>query len=94
VRVSTGGGVQVRWRRDGKELFYIAPDESLMAVPVGSVGGRPSVGAAVPLFKTRITPMRSISRQQYVVAANGQRFLIVTPDEPTAFPITLIVNWK
>ena len=30
--VSTGGGLQPRWRRDGKELFYVAPDGKLMAV--------------------------------------------------------------
>jgi Tol biopolymer transport system component len=32
--VSTAGGTQVRWRRDGKELFYVAPDARLMAVPI------------------------------------------------------------
>jgi hypothetical protein len=94
VRVSTNGGAQVRWRRDGKELFYIAPDESLMAVPIDSVRGAPSVRTPMTLFQTRIAPTRTISRQQYVVAPDGQRFLIAITDEPPASPITLIVNWK
>jgi dipeptidyl aminopeptidase/acylaminoacyl peptidase len=94
VRVSTNGGTQVRWRRDGKELFYIAPDESLMAVPIVSVGGAPGVRTPMTLFQTHIAPTRSISRQQYVVAPDGQRFLIATTDEPPASPITLIINWK
>ena len=34
VRISTEGGVQARWRGDGKELFYLAPDQRLMAVPI------------------------------------------------------------
>jgi dipeptidyl aminopeptidase/acylaminoacyl peptidase len=94
VRVSTSGGTQVRWRRDGQELFYIAPDDSLMAVPIVSVGGTSSVRAPTTLFQTRIAPTRSISRQQYVVAPDGERFLIATTDEPPASPITLIINWK
>ena len=81
-------------RRDGKELFYLATDGSLMAVPIASVAGGSSAGTPMPLFKTRIAPIRSISRQQYVVAGDGQRFLIATTDEPPASPITLIVNWK
>jgi len=34
VRISTNGGSQPRWRRDGKELFYLAPDGSIMGVPI------------------------------------------------------------
>jgi len=33
-QVSIEGGIYPRWRRDGKELFYIAPDNRLMAVPI------------------------------------------------------------
>jgi eukaryotic-like serine/threonine-protein kinase len=91
VRVSTNGGTQVRWRRDGKELFYIAPDDSLMPVPIVSVGGVASVRDPLQLFQTGIAPIRSIMRQQDVVAP-GER--AATTDETPASPITLIVNWK
>ncbi len=53
-QISTGGGVQPRWSGDGTELFYIAPDLTIMAVPVR--GERElEVGAPVGLFDTRIS---------------------------------------
>jgi dipeptidyl aminopeptidase/acylaminoacyl peptidase len=93
-RVSIDGGTQVRWRRDGKELFYIGLDESLTAVTVALRAGEVEVGVPVPLFKTSIVPFRSISRQQYVVSPDGQRFLIATTTEVSLSPITLILNWQ
>ena len=51
-QVSSGGGVQVRWRRDGRELFYLAPDNRLMTVPLSSTQGvtRWRLGTPVSLF--------------------------------------------
>ena len=51
-QVSTAGGSQPRWRSDGKELFYVAPDARLMAVPiaVGADSQTLESGAPVPLF--------------------------------------------
>jgi len=43
--VSNGGGAQVRWRPDGKELFYIAPGGTLMAEDVHVTGSSFEVGA-------------------------------------------------
>ena len=93
-RVSVAGGTQVRWQRDGRELFYIAADENLMAVAVDLTATPPSVGTPARLFKTNISPIRSISRQQYVVSRDGQRFLILTDEEGPVPPITLLFNWK
>ena len=58
-RISTNGGGQVRWRADGKELFYVALDGQLMAVPTSLASERQhvAVGTPVPLFATRIEPM-------------------------------------
>ena len=94
MRVSIDGGTQVRWRSDGKEIFYIAPDQRLMAVGIDLAAGGAGVGTAEPLFTTRLAPIRSISRQQYVVAPDGQRFLVSSVEEPPTSPITLILNWK
>ncbi len=94
VRISVEGGSQVRWRRDGREVFYIAPDQSLMAVAIDPAAGAAGDGRPVPLFTTHIAPIRSISRQQYVVSSNGQRFLISSTEDLAAAPITLILNWK
>src|ERR1700688_1000555 len=49
--VSNGGGSQPRWRRDGKELFYFAPDSTLMAVDVSAAGSDLKLGDAKSLFR-------------------------------------------
>jgi eukaryotic-like serine/threonine-protein kinase len=96
VLVSTSGGAQVRWSRNGRELFYIALDDRLMSVPVQfSTDGQASVGTATGLFMTRVGgALQSNFPQQYMVSADGQRFLMnVIPDEvPT--PLTVLLNWK
>jgi hypothetical protein len=94
-QVSTGGGIEARWRSDGRELFYIALDGKLMAVPIQSSGQTPQAGAPVALFQTRIVGGGSFPLpQQYAVAPNGQRFLInITADESIASPITIVTNW-
>jgi Tol biopolymer transport system component len=92
-RVSINGGVDPKWRRDGKELFYLAPDGRLMAANVvsGSVIGTPHA-----LFATRVTTARTFigGRNQYDVAPDGQRFLMNIPVEPQSAPITVLVNWR
>jgi eukaryotic-like serine/threonine-protein kinase len=52
-RISTGGGCQPRWRRDGRELFYIAADRNLMAVDV-KLGSTFEAGVPKPLFGTGV----------------------------------------
>jgi len=94
-QVSTGGGDQPSWRKDGKELFYLAPDGKLMAVDVEM---DTSFRAGVPhaLFQTNVTPQPLVGsdRNQYRPTADGQRFLINTlPPEATYSGITVILNW-
>ena len=96
--ISTNGGSQVRWRRDGKELFYVALDGRLMAVPirVASNGGAPEVGTPVALFAPRLggAVQQADYRHQYMVSPDGQRFLVATVTEEATSPITVILNWK
>jgi Tol biopolymer transport system component len=94
VRVSTNGGSQVRWRDDGRELFYVAPDETLMAVSIATSGSAPSIQPPVKLFATNLAPVRAISRQQYVVSRDGQRFLMVHSPPAPVPPVTLFLNWR
>jgi Tol biopolymer transport system component len=97
TRISTTGGAQVRWRRDGKELFYIALDGRLMAVPISlaSTTQTMEAGSPIPLFATRVGGALSIPfRQQYDISPDGQRFLMNTVTEEAAAPITVILNWK
>ena len=94
TRVSSGGGSQVRWRHDGRELFYLAPDRRLMAVPIRIDSKGVEVGTPVPLFATRLMfPTSGRNARQYMVSRDGQRFLVITPKEVT-LPVTVILNWK
>jgi Tol biopolymer transport system component len=94
--ISTNGGGQVRWRRDGKELYYVALDGRLMAIPVRPTSSDHAVdaGTPVPLFATPMSGAPD-ERQQYVVSSDGQRFLMKTVTEAAGTsPITVILNWK
>jgi eukaryotic-like serine/threonine-protein kinase len=90
VPVSIGGGMQPRWRRDGKELFYLAPDRKLMAVTVKS-STTFEVDSPRPLFQTMLDP--TTFRQAYEVSADGNRFLMNTPIETASQPLTVVLNW-
>jgi len=97
--ISTGGGSRPRWRRDGRELFYVsAGNRKLMAVPVmygGTTSGSFQAGAAQALFG--FTPNPSVAHQfGYQPRADGQRFLVNVPAGGEAPPPALIVvlNWQ
>jgi serine/threonine protein kinase/Tol biopolymer transport system component len=87
VRVSRGGGVAPRWRGDNKELFYLAPDGKMMAVDV-TAADEFRIGTPAPLFQT--PPGAFVGD----VAADGKRFLLVTPVGSSASaPFTVVLNW-
>jgi eukaryotic-like serine/threonine-protein kinase len=87
-QISTSGGQQPRWRRDGRELFYVAADNTLMSVPVTSSGSRFEVGAAHPLFRANLD-----LGFVYDVSPDGSRFIMNTAAPETTAPITLVENW-
>ena len=102
--VSPNGGVQPRWRKDGRELFYIAPDGKLMAVDVKDTGDF-SVGAPRPLFAMPFLPFGTsgppLSGFSYDVTSDGQRFVVIVPvsnsggSSADADPatITTVLDW-
>ena len=95
--VSSGGGLQPRFGPDGKELFYVAPDGRLMAVPLRFPSGGQTVepGPPTPLFVTRVASTLSAgSGEEYDVSPDGQRFLMNAFVERTELPITLVLNRK
>jgi len=92
-QVSTGGGSEPHWRRDGKELFYLAPDRQIMAVAVRGESTFESE-APRPLFQTRVPFPGSIYRMNYDVTADGARFLVNTLVEGAgSSPINVVLNW-
>jgi eukaryotic-like serine/threonine-protein kinase len=89
-QISSGGGTAPRWRRDGRELFYVAPDRRIHSVEVRP-GATFEAGAPKALFATQIA---RLPLGFYDVTADGQRFLVtefVRSEEPE--PITLVVDW-
>ena len=97
VQISNGGGGMVRWRRDGRELFYIDLTGRLMSVSIRLTAGSGPLAASAPsvLFQTRIGgPVQTNSRQQFMATPDGQRFLMNTLAEEEAEPITILLNWS
>ena len=95
-QISTHGGLEPAWSGNGRELFYLAPDRSLMSVVVRG-GSTFEAGPPTRLFETRMSTVfnPTYTRNQYVVSADGQRFLI-NQTSPAALPspITVVVNWQ
>ena len=72
-RISVRGRSWSRWSRDGSEIFYLDPDNQLMAAPVEAGSSDLSAGAPRALFQVRTRPDRGYA---YDVSADGQRFLV------------------
>jgi eukaryotic-like serine/threonine-protein kinase len=89
--ISRDGGRAARWRGDGRELFFLAPDGAMMAAGIDASRG---FRAGVPqrLFGTGLLSVET--NHPYAVAGDGQRFLIpVMLDAPELAPITAVLNW-
>ena len=90
-QVSRDGGGHPVWRADGKELFYLGPDASLMAVPIDTTD-RFDIGAPQALFPTG-APRFNTSRV-YAVTKDGKRFLVsARPQQASGTPLTVVLNW-
>ena len=80
-QVSTTGGREPHWSRNGRELHYISRDRHLVAVPVQS-GTTFSYGRGTPLFDARPYAVPYAEGSSYAVAADG-RFLMMIRTAPT-----------
>lgn len=95
-QVSVGGGIEPKWRRDGRELFYLAADQHLMAVQVKAHGNSFQASSPVALFLTRADGSGGagmLGRNQYTSAPDGQRFLINQLPEDKASRLRVMINW-
>lgn len=93
ILVSRGGGFNPHWRSDGKELFYVASDSTVMAVAV-SAGTTFQPGVPERLF--RYAAERNSRRAWWgEPEGNGKRFLFAVPVEDAASaPFTVLLNWQ
>jgi len=97
-QISTSGGVQPKWRRDGSEILYLTDDRKLMAVTVkAGPAGSATFEAGVPrlLFETRVPMVTNVAWPSwYDLTTDGQRILLNTQaGEATETPTTVVVNW-
>jgi Tol biopolymer transport system component len=91
--ISTGGGLEPRWRGDGTELFYVAADGKLMSVAVNGGAAGFEHAAPVPLFDLQISDVNS-NGYDYLADRDGQRFLVRTPAKGAqTSPVTVVTNW-
>jgi eukaryotic-like serine/threonine-protein kinase len=94
-QISTNGGTKPRWSKDGGEIFYLADDQRLMAVPFKGVSA-PEIAPAKSLLEAHtVGGSRNTAgfRQQYDVASGGQRFLLNVLVEEPGSPLTVILHW-
>jgi Tol biopolymer transport system component len=90
-QISTGGGQMPRWRRDGKELFYVNRSGQMMATEVSLSKGELEVGRTTgPIFGGMVLGLGN----RYDVTADGKRFIaLVAPEQGSTAPLTLVQNW-
>jgi len=91
TRVSEGGGMHPRWREDGKELFYLTPDWTMMAVEM-RFEPHAEVIKRTPLFQMVMEDVMMGLSSPYDAAPDGQHFVVLVPAEPPT-PLTVIQNW-
>jgi eukaryotic-like serine/threonine-protein kinase len=88
-QVSSGGGTQPRWRRDGKELFYVSADGQLTSVTI--TAGPDGVEVS---RQNRLFPLRTVGEDYtYAVSPDGRRFLVNTIVRDSARPVVVVLNW-
>jgi Tol biopolymer transport system component len=93
-QISNNGGAEPRWREDGRELYYRAPDGKLMAVAVRPAAGSLERETPKALFETHWLPPNGLM-YGYDVTRDGQRFLGPVPVETeTGRALTLMTKWQ
>jgi eukaryotic-like serine/threonine-protein kinase len=90
--ISRSGGFSPRWRRDGRELFYMTTAGTLSAAPIVA-GETFQAGEPSALFDVGFTPS-SVNAYPYAASSDGQRFLVITPEETASnAAISVVLNW-
>jgi Tol biopolymer transport system component len=89
-QISKSGGTRPTWRADGKELFFLALDGTMMTATINT---SPQFEAGTPKRLFTSVPLQFDGRQ-YAVSRDGKRFLVNTlQQQPTTTPLTVVVNW-
>ena len=89
-QVSAKGGSFPRWRRDGQELYFVAPGHQFMAARIQAKTGTFSVLETTPLFRESLAQAAA----PYDVSFDGQRFVVNSFGDTASLALTLVTNWK
>ncbi|MDA1306227.1 MAG: protein kinase [Acidobacteria bacterium] len=84
IPVSTTGGMHPRWRGDGRELYYLAPGDAMMAVGMTLAPDTVTPGEPQRLFTVPLNDIADGFFAPYDVTRDGQRFLLNVPDRPAS----------
>lgn len=87
-QISNNGGTSAKWAHNGKEIFYLAMDGTMMATPVHAGNNSLEVGTPRPLF--RVTPKNTVFPYD---TADDQHFVVNAVGEEDTLPITVVTNW-
>jgi eukaryotic-like serine/threonine-protein kinase len=90
TQVSLAGGVQPRWRGDGRELFFLDSEGAMMSVTVDR-GSPPKVTEQHKLFDTGMVPDATVN--QYAVTQDGQKFLVLQARQGYLESYSVVLNW-
>jgi len=92
IQVSAGGAGSPRWRKDGKELFFVGWDGNIMAAELKDSEGSLEVASVQRLF--HVTGLLAPRTAHYDVTPDGSHFaILVVGGDETAAPLNLVVNW-
>jgi hypothetical protein len=90
-QVSNNGGTSPKWRRDGKELFFLDAADTVNAVDVNTSAGAPRLGAPHGLFQA-VGIQRDFG--PFDVTGDGKKFLVNSGNlKEGSDPLTLVLNW-
>jgi Tol biopolymer transport system component len=89
-QISTSGGTEPQWSRDGRALYYIAPDLKMMRVSV-QTGEAFEAGIPEPIFAVSLRPITTSNR--YLLAPDGNFLLLSSLREKSTPPTTIVLNW-
>ena len=92
-RVSRDGGIAPRWRGDGRELYFLEPDDAIFAVDVLKANKVMEFGLPHLLFRLPVTA-EPFDDRSFDVDRNGSRFVVIRGSESGRSEMVLVTNWK
>ena len=92
-QISSGGGIEPQWSRDGRELYYLGSDGRFMSMPVPAGPGF-NPGTPQALFRVQFEPGASGRRNVYCPSPDGKKFLFLVAAGQNETPMTALVNWR